>query len=76
MTPAWFFILCEISVIACGVVSGVFLTFSDFVMRSLDGARTAAGVEVSPLSCVCDRLDSSRMLGSPRSSIWHSTPHR
>ncbi len=46
MTPAWFFILCEISVIACAVVSGVFLTFSDFVMRSLDGARTAAGVEV------------------------------
>ncbi len=46
MTPAWYFILCEISVIACGVVSGVFLTFSDFVMRSLDGARTAAGVEV------------------------------
>ena len=46
MTSSWFFIVCEISVIACGVVSGVFLTFSDFVMRSLDGARTAAGVEV------------------------------
>ncbi len=46
MTSNWFFIVCEISVIACAVVSGVFLTFSDFVMRSLDGARTAAGVEV------------------------------
>ena len=46
MTSIWFFIVCEISVIACGLVSGVFLTFSDFVMRSLDGARTAAGVEV------------------------------
>ena len=46
MTSNWFFIACEISVIACGLVSGVFLTFSDFVMRSLDGARTAAGVEV------------------------------
>ena len=46
MTSTWFFIVCEISVIACAVVSGVFLTFSDFVMRSLDGAKTAAGVEV------------------------------
>ncbi len=46
MTSMWIFVLCEVSVIACGVVSGVFLTFSDFVMRSLDAARTAAGVEV------------------------------
>lgn len=46
MMSNWFFIVCEISVIACGLVSGVFMTFSDFVMRSLDGARTAAGVEV------------------------------
>lgn len=46
MTSTWFFIVCEISVVACGMVSGVFLTFSDFVMRSLDSARTAAGVEV------------------------------
>lgn len=46
MTSMWFFVLCEFSVIACGVVSGVFLTFSDFVMRSLDTARTAAGIEV------------------------------
>ncbi|MBL4907636.1 MAG: DUF1772 domain-containing protein [Sneathiella sp.] len=46
MTSTWFFVLLEISVIACGLVSGVFLTFSDFVMRSLDGAKTSAGVEV------------------------------
>ena len=46
MTSAWFLVVCEVSVIACGLVSGVFLTFSDFVMRSLDGARTAAGIEV------------------------------
>ncbi len=46
MTPTWVFVLCEVSVIACALVSGVFLTFSDFVMRSLDGAKTAAGVEV------------------------------
>ena len=46
MTLTWFFVLCEIAVVACGIVSGVFLTFSDFVMRSLDGAKPGAGVEV------------------------------
>ncbi len=46
MTSTWFFVVIQISVIACGLVSGVFLTFSDSVMRSLDGAKTAAGVEV------------------------------
>lgn len=46
MTSTWFFIVCQISVVACGLVSGVFLTFSDFVMRSLNGAGTPAGVEV------------------------------
>ena len=42
----WFLITCEISIIACGLVSGTFLTFSDFVMRSLDGAKNTAGIEV------------------------------
>ena len=46
MASYWFFVLCQASVIACALVSGVFLTFSDFVMRSLDGAKTAAGIEV------------------------------
>ena len=46
MTSSWFFIACQISVIACTLVAGVFLTFSDFVMRSLDGAQSTAGVEV------------------------------
>ena len=46
MAPTWFFVVCQVSVIACALVAGVFLTFSDFVMRSLDGARPAAGVEV------------------------------
>ena len=45
MTSTWLFILLEISVIACGLVSGVFLSFSDFVMRSLAGARPAGGIE-------------------------------
>lgn len=46
MFSDWFLIVCAMSVIACGIVSGVFLTFSDFVMRSLNGAEPAAGVEV------------------------------
>ncbi len=46
MLSDWFLIVSAISVIACGLVSGVFLTFSDFVMRSLNGAEPAAGVEV------------------------------
>ena len=46
METNWLFMAVQVSVIACAVVSGVFLTFSDFVMRSLNGARTTAGVEV------------------------------
>ena len=46
MTSTWFFIVLEVAVIACGLVSGFFLTFSDFLMRSLNLAKTAAGVEV------------------------------
>ncbi len=33
------------SAIACAMVSGVFLSFSDFVMRSLDKSERAAGIE-------------------------------
>jgi len=44
--PTWFFIICQFSIIACAVVGGVFLTFSDFVMRSLNSANTASGIEV------------------------------
>lgn len=46
MTPTWFFLALQMSVIAYALVSGVFMTFSDFVMRSLGGAKTTAGVEV------------------------------
>ena len=45
MTATWLFVLCEISVIACGLVSGVFLTFSDFVMKSLAASTPAGGIE-------------------------------
>jgi len=46
MTQTWLLLTYEISLISCALVAGVFLTFSDFVMRSLDGARTSAAVEV------------------------------
>ncbi len=46
MTANWFFIVLEVSTIACALVAGVFLSFSDFVMRALNGAKTSAGVEV------------------------------
>ena len=45
MTSTWILIVCAISVIACGLVSGVFLTFSDFVMKSLAAANPAGGIE-------------------------------
>ena len=45
MTSTWFLILCQISIIACGLVSSVFLTFSDFVMKSLAAASPAGGIE-------------------------------
>lgn len=45
MTPTWFFITCQFALIACALVAGVFLTFSDFVMRSLAGSKTVAGIE-------------------------------
>jgi uncharacterized membrane protein len=36
----------QTATIACAVISGFFLTFSDFLMRSLALAETRAGVEV------------------------------
>jgi len=46
MTQTWLLLTYEVSLISCALVAGVFLTFSDFVMRSLNGARTSAAVEV------------------------------
>ncbi len=45
MTSAWFLVVLEIAVVACGLVSGIFLTFSDFVMKSLAAANPAGGIE-------------------------------
>ncbi len=36
----------EASIIVCALLAGVFLTFSDFVMKSLRAAKPAAGIEV------------------------------
>ncbi len=44
--PTWLFIVLEIAVIGCGVVCGIFLAFSDFVMRSLGKAKITGGIEV------------------------------
>ena len=38
-------VLTTFSVIACALVAGVFLTFSDFVMRSLNRTAGAGGIE-------------------------------
>lgn len=45
MTPAPFLLLCELAVITVTLSSGLFLTFSDFVMRSLKLSQTHAGIE-------------------------------
>lgn len=42
MAPDWLLFACGLAVIVTGLVSGVFLTFSDFIMRSLERANTAA----------------------------------
>jgi len=45
MTINWILFVCGASVIACGLVSGVFLAFSDFVMKSLVTASPMSGIE-------------------------------
>ncbi len=42
-------IVCTVAVIACGLIAGVFLTFSDFVMKSLSAAGHTSGIEVMQL---------------------------
>jgi uncharacterized membrane protein len=46
MTPSALFIICAISTIGCGLIAGIFLAFSDFVMRALKLSKTSAGIEV------------------------------
>lgn len=42
----WILVASGVAVVGCGMVAGLFLTFSDFVMRSLALAQVNAGVEV------------------------------
>jgi len=46
MSFDWFFFICQGAIVAASLVSGVFLTFSDFVMRSLRGAGAESGIKV------------------------------
>ncbi|MCP4320220.1 MAG: DUF1772 domain-containing protein [Hyphomicrobiales bacterium] len=41
----WLFFVLQFSSIACTIVGGVFLAFSDFIMRSLDKAGPGAGID-------------------------------
>jgi len=43
--PIWFFFLCQVSVLAFALVGGVFLAFSDFIMRALSNTSGSGGVE-------------------------------
>ena len=45
MTQHWMLIASEFSVIAYALVAGVFLTFSDFIMRSLAATQPEGGIE-------------------------------
>ena len=49
MTFDMILIACTAAVIACGVIAGVFLAFSDFVMKSLSAASPASGIEAMQL---------------------------
>jgi len=44
MSITWMIYLCVAAALAFGLVAGVFLTFSDFIMRSLRAVAPAAGM--------------------------------
>jgi uncharacterized membrane protein len=41
--------VCTAAVVGCGLIAGVFLAFSDFVMKSLRAASPASGIEAMQL---------------------------
>lgn len=45
MSAELLLVILKVAVIACAIVSGVFLTFSDFVMKSLHEADPIAGIQ-------------------------------
>jgi uncharacterized membrane protein len=78
MTAEWTAILCGISALACALVSGVFLTFSDFVMRALWKAEPAAGMEAMQIINreVFRTLFMVLLLGmAPLSLAWVAVAH-
>jgi len=42
----WLFIISATTAIGCGLIAGFFLTFSDFLMRSLKLSKSSVGIEV------------------------------
>ncbi|MGB5213773.1 MAG: hypothetical protein WBN88_09045, partial [Anderseniella sp.] len=49
MTDDLILIACAAAVVACGLIAGVFLAFSDFVMKALFAASPASGIEAMQL---------------------------
>jgi uncharacterized membrane protein len=49
MTDDLILIACAAAVVACGLTAGVFLAFSDFVMKALFAASPASGIEAMQL---------------------------
>ena len=41
----WFLLLCALALTAYAAIGGIFLAFSDFIMRSFDLVRNQAGIE-------------------------------
>ena len=41
----WFLLLCALTLMAYAGIGGIFLAFSDFIMRSFDLVRNQAGIE-------------------------------
>jgi uncharacterized membrane protein len=49
MISEWIVTLCGAAVLSTGLVAGVFLAFSDFVMKSLNAASPEVGIEAMQL---------------------------
>jgi len=49
MTLEWIFQISAMATVFSAIIAGVFLTFSDFVMRSLKAAEPVAGIEAMQL---------------------------
>ena len=41
----WFLVLCQFSILTFAILCGVFLAFSDFIMRSLQNTGASGGIE-------------------------------